>query len=316
MGSFATSIHVKANDAATVANALHQLLLEEGYEPTEEEPERGWPMNFPSSIRAVQVSAAREGWVSLLDSEGIGSQTLGAALAGRLQTHAIQFFVNDSDSWHYQLFHAGQAIDEFDSVPDGEGFEEDDDEFAEMGTAVNSAEVQRLVQERTQQLQQHLLQRMPPELREMQQKWMASGRIVPEEMQKYNEWLRTEMPNLMVQLKDLMGVQSKEASSPTEAPTVSPRLQKHLELVRPLLKENVSDARVLEIMSKKGTFAEDALGEFLPLIGIAPFFANLSYQYLGEYTSADLARKSIQLVEHLKFKHASGRDTGPLRLVH
>jgi hypothetical protein len=318
MGSFATSLHVKANDAAAVADALRRLLLDEGYETTEEEPERGFPMGIPSAVRAIHLSTAREGWVSLLDSEGIGAPDLAAALSGQLQTHAIQFFVNDSDSWHYQLFHAGQAIDEFDSCPDDEDFDEDDDGpvLLNMGGGINAADAQRVIQERALEWQQQLLQKMPPHLREMQKRWMTTGQIVPEEMQEVNNWMRGQMPTMLEQLRELMGAGSKKAPSQAEPPTSNGRLQGHLEHLRPLLKADVKDARVLEVLNAKATFAEHTLGDFMPLIGITPFYANLSYPYLAEYTSADLARQSIQLAEHLKFKRSSGRGAGHWPRVH
>jgi hypothetical protein len=315
MGSFATSVHVKTNDAAAVADALRQLLSAEGYEATEEEPERGWPMSYPSPIRGIHVSVAREGWVSLLDSEGIGSQTLPASLSDQLQTHAIQFFVNDSDSWHYQLFHTGQVIDEFDSVPDEDDFEDDDesDDTPNLSAGINAADAQRIIQERVQQLQQQLLQNMPAHLRELQQKWRTTGQITREEMQEYNEWTRTQMPNLMEQIQELRNFKANQLAS--QAPPVnSSRLKQHLEHLRPILKENVKDSRLLEIMSKRETFAEHALGEFLPLVGIASYYANLSYQYLEETDTDELARNSIHLAEHLRFKRANGRGASHLKV--
>jgi hypothetical protein len=53
----------------------------------------------------------------------------------------------------------------------------------------------------------------------------------------------------------------------------------------------------------------------LPLLGIAPFYAGLSYRYLGECTSRDLDRETIRLVEHLKFKKSNGPGQGRLRIV-
>lgn len=314
MGSFATSLHVKANDAAAVADALRNLLFAEGYEATEEEPERGFPMAAPSPLRGLHVSAAHEGWVSLLDSEGLGGQTLPAALSDRLQTHAIWFFVNDSDSWHYQLFNAGKQIDEFDSVPDDEDFDDDDDESAgleNLGAIINAADAQRIIQERAMRLQQQLLERMPPHLREIQQKWRTTGRIDPAEFQEYNAWMQTQMPTLMAQARELMGARSKGSPSLDLSSADRARLQAHLEHLRPLLKGDVKESRVFEIMSEHATFAEETLGKFLPLLGIAPHYAYLSYPYLEEYTREDLERKSIRLAEHLKFKKSTGRSTGP-----
>jgi hypothetical protein len=316
MGSFATNVHVRSNYTSTVADTLRRLLIAEGYEITEEEPERGFPMAPPSQLRAIQVSASSGGWVSLLDSEGLYAQNLPAVLSEQLKTHAIQFFVNDSDSWHYQLFYAGQKIDAFDSSPDEEGFEDDDEGPTNMGSsgaAINADEVQRFVKERTQQLQEQLLQHIPPHVREIRQKWMTTGQVTLEEMKEYNAWLQTQMPSLMEQLRELRNERANRLSSPLP-PAKTSRFQAHLTHLRPLLKEDVNDSRVLEILSEETTFAEETLGKFLPLIGIAPFYANLSYPYVSEYTSADLARESIQLSEHLRFKRSNSRGASLLRI--
>lgn len=313
MGSFATSLHVKANDTAAVADALRALLFAEGYEATEEEPERGFPTGLPSPLRAIQLSAAREGWVSLLDSAGIDSLTLPVALSGQLQTHVIQFFVNDSDSWHYQLFYGGQTIDEFDSCTDDEDLDEDDDGsagIANLGKSINAAEAQRVIQERALQWQQQLLERMPPHLREMQQKWRTTGQIVPEEMQEFNTWMRSQMPNMMERVRELMGTMSSKFPAQAASPVDTGRLQGHFEHLRALLKQDVKDSRVAEILSEQTTFAEETLGKFLPLLGIASHYAYLSYSYLEEYSSDDLARQSIHLADLLKFKKTSGRGAG------
>jgi hypothetical protein len=321
MGSFATSIHVKANDAAAVADTLRHLLFAEGYEATDEEPPDGSRTWLPSPIRAIHVSTPQEGWVSLLDNEGMASQTLTVALSGRLHTHAIHFFVNDSDSWHYQLHFDGHTIDEFNSRTDDDEFDEDDEESAhvvDMGATVNIADAQRLIQERALQWQQQLQERMPPHLREIQQKLRTTGRIAPEEVQELKAWMQSQMPNMREQLRELTGLAgSLSGRLPRQAapPADTGRHKTHLEHLRSLLRKNVSDSHVVEILSEEATFAEETLGRFLPLIGIPAFYAYLSYQYLAEFTSADLAQESIHFVEHLRFKKPSGRGTGGLRLI-
>ena len=49
-------------------------------------------------------------------------------------------------------------------------------------------------------------------------------------------------------------------------------------------------------------FAEETLAEFLPLVGIAPVYAHLSYRYLEEFSESELASQSVQMAEHLRFK--------------
>jgi hypothetical protein len=318
MGSFATSLHVRANDSATVADALRRLLLAEGYEITEEEPERGFSMAPPSQLRAIRLSTSSGGWVSLLDSEGLYAQNLPAVLSGQLKTHTIHFFVNDSDSWHYQLFYAGQKIDAFDSSPDEEGFEDGDEGATSIGcsgAASNADEVQRFVKESIQQLEEQVLQGMPPHVRGIREKMRTARQITLEELREYTAWLQTQMPSLKDQVRELRIERTKRLSSQPPAAKTA-RFQRHLPHLRPLLKGDVKDSRVLQILSEETTFAEETLGKFLPLIGIAPFYANLSYSYVSEYTSADLARESIQLSEHLKFKRSNSREAGFLRIHH
>src|SRR5262245_47771646 len=121
MGSFATSLHVKSNDADRVASTLSDILAEGGWTRTQQAPdlEADWP--GPSALRAMQISAARDGWVSILDSDLMGSHALVLATAERLSTHAIFVFVNDSDGWSYLLADPQGAVSEFDSEENGGG---------------------------------------------------------------------------------------------------------------------------------------------------------------------------------------------------
>jgi hypothetical protein len=188
-----------------------------------------------------------------------------------------------------------------------------------MGPTINVADAQRIIQERALQWQQQLQERMPPHLREMQQRWRTTGRMVPEEMQELNTWMRSQMPNMREQLQELMGLTgglSSRLRPQAARPVDAGRHQTHLEHLRPLLKGDGNDTRVAGILSEQATFAEETLGRFLPLIGIPSYYAYLSYEYLEEFTSDDLAEKSIHFTEHLKFKKSSGRGAGHLRLVH
>ena len=321
MGSFATSLHVKSDNARTVADAIRQALTSEGYDATDDAPAEGG--RVPSSLPPLHVSDAREGWVSLLDSDGIMSLTLAAALSDRLQTHAIQFFVNDSDSWHYQLYYAGRQLDDFDSC----GAEDDEDEgvpadATDSLAGVNAADAQQALMERTVQWQQQLAQRLPAELRELQHKWRTTGQVTVEEMQKYNQWMRGEMPSIVEEMKSVLRGMPGGSSSPRPQPSAmdeSPAredLQAHVEHLRPLLKSGVQEKTVRRVLAKQATFAEQTLGEFLPLLGLASSYANLSYPYLEEYTEQDLARDSIHLAEHLTFKKPTASGKGRPRIVH
>ena len=66
------------------------------------------------------------------------------------------------------------------------------------------------------------------------------------------------------------------------------------------------------MLEKHALFAEEVLAEFLPLVGLSDFYANLSYRYLNEGTEDELPSHNIRFVNHLRLKH-SLRAYLPLR---
>ena len=318
MGSFANSLHVRSSDAAAVAEAIRTVLLAEGYEPTDEEPGEDALWGGPSALRAVHVSAARDGWVSVLDSDLMNSITLTAQLSGRLETHSLHFLVNDSDSWHYQLYHAGRQVDAFDSSGDEEEFDEDEDsdEPSGMVQAGDAACLQQDLITGFQQFQAKMQEILPPELREIQERW-RTGRATPEEIQKYTRWAQTEMPRLRGGLQELLGgfTSALAARKQQEKSANESQLQPHVDHLRPLLKNGIGDEHVRKVLGTQAVFAEQTLADFLPLLGIARYYAYLSYRYSQECTEQELASKSIQLSEHLRFKKTGRRRNPGLRIV-
>jgi hypothetical protein len=322
MGSFANSLHVHSNDAVAVAEAIRATLLAQGYEGTDETPGEEAMWGLPSDLRAIHVSAAKDGWVSVLDSDLMNSLGLLGELSRRLGTHALHVFVNDSDSWQYQLYHAGRQVDTFDSEGEDDFDEDSEDEEDEAedssGGVVGSAlsALQQNLPEAYAQFQAKWDEMLTPEMRAIQERW-KSGRATPEEIQEYTRWAQTEMPRMMGGLQSVLG----ELSSALAARRRQPKpgnpgnSQPHIDRLRPLLKQGVTDEQLHRVFGAKQVFAEHTLGEFLPLLGIASFYANLSYRYLEEYTEKDLARKSIQMAEHLKFKKSSEHSGSGLRIV-
>src|SRR5262249_28127069 len=206
MGSFATSLHVKSSDADRVASTLSEILAEGGWRPTQQAPDReaDWP--GPSGLRAMQVSAAREGWVSILDSDLMGSHTLAPTIAKRLATHAMFVFVNDSDGWSYLLADPKGTVTEFDSEEDGD---EDfgDGDLVEAGPAF--AQIQALMRDgsmmqRMQDLQSRMSADAPPEIRDAFQR-IRSGKGSPADVKQYQAWAMKEMPKYMAEMKSLLG---------------------------------------------------------------------------------------------------------------
>jgi hypothetical protein len=317
MGSFANSMHVQSNDCTAVADAIRAVLLAEGYEATNEELPQGAVPGLPTPHRALHVSQARQGWVSVLDSEMI-SPALASALSGRLNTHVLQFLVNDSDAWYYQLYREGQKIDEFASDGSDEDGDEDEDDFedaTDVAGRVHAGDAQRIIMEKAVQWQKELEKRITPEMRQLQEKWKKTGRVSAEEMQQYQEWMRKEVTPVMGDLRSLLGEFAGAARASGPQPPGNDKLQAHLEHLKPLLPSDVPSERVLGVLGKHDLFAEETLGEFLSLVGIASYYAYLSYPYLREQTTEELARHSIQLIEHLKFKKSNAAGKGRLRVV-
>ncbi len=120
MDSFSSSIHVRSDDVATVCDAIERVMVETGYDPTDEAPHMVSLWDLLTQVRAVRVSEARSGWVGLLDSNIMLTEMLSAGLSAELETWAISFTVLDSEDWQYYLFQDGELIDYLDTMADQE----------------------------------------------------------------------------------------------------------------------------------------------------------------------------------------------------
>ena len=114
MGSFANSLHVRSDDAEAVVEEIREILKNRGYQASRDTSKLD-SEDIDPTVRALHVAEARDGWVGVLDNDLMGLLTLAQDLSSRLQTHALCVMVNDSDSWHYELFHKGREVDGFDS---------------------------------------------------------------------------------------------------------------------------------------------------------------------------------------------------------
>ena len=72
--------------------------------------------------------------------------------------------------------------------------------------------------------------------------------------------------------------------------------------MRPLLAPGVTDEQVQDVFDKQAVFAEEVLAEFLPLLGIPDFYANLSCRYLEESGPEELADQGIRFLHDLRFE--------------
>jgi len=326
------------------------LLTEMGCRPSQEAPSGNELLASASSLRAIRVSEPHQGWVSLLDSDlALGSE-LAMELAERLSTHALSVLVDDSDSWQYMLFASDDLVDEFDSMGDVDYDELLEDDLPEdlldgMGVA-DVAQLQQQFAERAQGLQQRIEEAMPLELREMQARWESGQTPTPDEMQRYGEWLNRDMPDLMAEMQEmvmqlmpgladrmqsasgprLMDEEEAEAGDQYEL-TEEERewlkmdqldLAEHAEALGPLFAEGVGSAQLEGALRAQSVFAEDDLRAFLPLIGIAPVYADLSYTYIEEFTPEELADEGVRMATHLTFERTEEGDQGAppgLRLI-
>jgi hypothetical protein len=299
MGSFAYSVHVKSTDARGVAAAAAAALREAGYEPTDQAPPLGPLTGQSEAHRGIHVADARDGWVGLLDSAIERSEELAAELSRRLDTDAVHVLVNDSDDWHYSLYRGGRQVDAFSSVGD-----EDDDGELEMTPAmerlVESGGLEglsRALGERLQQFRRQMDEMMPPEVARLKRK-VEEGTATPEEAGQYVQWARRESGQFLAGFLREDGFGLGSAGQP---PDEEDR-EAHLEQLRPLLRPGVADDRVLAVLGRHDLFAEETLKDFLPLLGIAPLYAQLSYAYLREFRQGDLEPEGIRLSQHLQFR--------------
>jgi len=320
MGSFATSLHVKSTDADRVAATLTEILAASGWHPTQKDPESEPQWGAPPTLRGLHISAPREGWVSVLDTDLMGAHGVAPAIAEQLATHAIFFLVNDSDSWSYLLAGPDGAVSEFESDEHGDGDDEDGDfaddvDMAKAGPAL--AQLGALMRDgsmlkKMQEVQARLFAGAPPEIREAEQR-IKTGRGTAADMQAYQAWARGEMPKHMDEMKSILGSllnlpragatsSTKKKSQRQRSKAEEAARRERLEPLRPLYAAGVNDEQVNDVLDRKTLYAEDVLAEFLPLIGISDHYANLSYRYLNEATADELAPRNIQFVHHLKFE--------------
>jgi hypothetical protein len=316
MGSFANSLHVKTGDAERVAASLIELSAEAGWRPTQKTLDLRDTWGGEGTVRGVQIAAPREGWVSILDTDLMGVHAAVPRLAKKLATHAIFFLVDDSDAWSYLLADPNGVVSEFES---GQGAGGDDDydggDLVETSAAI--AQLQELMRggsmmHKFQEMQAQMLAAAPPEVREAEAR-IKRGQGSPADMQLYQAWVMKEMPKHQAQLRSAISglfnlpriapeTRAKQKSGRKQTKAERAAEKKRLESLRPLFAEGVSDEQVQEVLDKRTTFAEDVLAEFLPLLGIADFYANLSYRYLRGVKDGELAAHNIRFVHDLRFE--------------
>ncbi|MDP7018724.1 MAG: hypothetical protein QGG36_23190 [Pirellulaceae bacterium] len=300
MGSFANSWHVKCEDPRDVVRAVEESLISDGFQSSAEEPDDDAMWGMPSPHRALHISDPHRGWIGVLDSDMLGSTALAAEVSQRLQTCCIHILVNDSDSWHYVLYRSGLQHDAFDSSG-GAAFDFPDDDLPldaapDVGQLRIFRESMDEIEQGMQDLHQQLDRGTPDDIVAIQNR-VETGEATPEDYNRLAEWIQSQAADLTSQFDDLIGGGASQSE-----PTSTANAVQHFSKLTSILPDSVTDEQLGAILSRRAIFAEEVLGDFLELIGVQPFFANLSYRYLRESTEAELAEAAIRLFSHLKYK--------------
>ncbi len=302
MGSFANSIHVNCGDAVAVLDIIEKGMRDSGFEPTGEPVEM--PFGFMESpVRGIDVFPSHNGWVCVLDSETMVFQEMAAELSRALGTHVIACLVNDSDSWHFQLYRDGHLVSSFDSLGGFEGVEEAGPTPANVVPFSPKCTMEELKQG-AEKVQQWMDRLISEELRPAQER-MASPSATDEDRQEYEKLVK-EMPGRIQEEYRMFAEQHglppfNAAFIDSGAADADPDAQ--LEALRPILPPGTSDEQVLDVLGKQEVIAETVLAEFMGLLGIQSHFAYLSYQYLHEDTAEeDLAAAGVQPPTCLRYK--------------
>jgi hypothetical protein len=312
MGSFANSLHVKADRSEMVAAAIHDILRDAEWRPTDQPPDPDAPLGMTNGRRGIQVSAPVNGWVGLLDSDVVGITELGATLAEKLSVHTILFLVNDSDSWGYGLVDPSGNVSEH--FPDEASDDMDAEELGAMGDQlVNLQQMMQdgSFQQRMQEMTNQMLAAAPPEIRELESR-MRTGQATPAEMQRYQAWAMQQFPKVQDQVRAMfggaLGVVGASPTTGKSKPKAQPSrkeknaARKRLAALRPLFAAGITDEQVQAALDQRAVFAEETLAAFLPLLGIPAHYAYLDYRSLDETTPEELAAHGIRFIHHLKFE--------------
>lgn len=335
MGSWANSLHVRADSAAAVADAVRAVLLESGHrvhagqaapaaagrilpfrpggpvladDQDEEDWDGGHLPDSSGTVRSVRVFEPCQGWVGVLDSESFSP--LAQQLSARLGTDTVSVLVNDSDAWYYELHRRGRSADEFDSSGegDGEGDGDDGEMSAELQEAIargDEAVVEQLM-ERT------LLARAPSSPIYFPFGGMAPpielsilGQRIAEGRASFRDRLRHAWLWLRFRFQVVAGwLGWRPMEVGFEMPRVTPldrdSLDRHVARLKEVFLD--ADARALKRLLPLNRFpAEELLADFFGIVGLPRLYAYLSYSYLEEHSEDELAEEGIVSAFDLHF---------------
>lgn len=308
MGSFANSILVACDDVTAVADTVRTTLLQDGWSNSEFEPDARDPM-VTTPYRTVQVVGQATDWVGILDSDLVESSNLAAALSASLNCPVFQFMVNDSDTWHYQLFHQGTQVDQFHGGPAVESYSQfsanaASDEEAEDGYI--TGQFGQTLEDFQQQTQQ-LMENAPGDIRQIQQRMLEGENVSSQEAQDYANWISEQLQPMVQQLEKMCeGKAPGSMAGSLDSPPANglQTVDKHLKNLRPLIPQSVNDQQILQSLTASRVFAEECLADFLKLLRIEPTFAHLSFSYLDEFDDQWLNGHGLRREARLRFERS------------
>jgi hypothetical protein len=336
MGSWANSVHVRADNPAAVIDTIRAILLESGHrlhtgqgapvgaasilpfqdtveeDLTDDHDEDDWEdtrdrfAGRRENVRSIRVNRPCQGWIGILDSEAFSG--LGEQLSARLKTDALSVLVNDSDAWYYELRRRGQPFDEFDSSgedPDGEGEGAFSPELQAAIARGDEATVERLME---RELMAHVPTgpiwfpfggiAPPPELTLLRQR-IADGRG------GFRDRLRCFWLSVRYRFQVFMALLGWRPMQlgfdiPRVTPLDSATLDRHVARLRDFFP--AVDVRALRRLLQLNRFpAEDLLADFFGIIGLPRLYAYLSYNYLEDHGEDELAEEGIVQAAELHF---------------
>lgn len=305
MGSFANSIHVYQQSAEAVANAVEAVLQNEGYAPTDERADFDAFVMGEDGLRTVLVVQAPGDWVGVLDSNLMLADALARTLSEELTGVSLTGMVNDSDSWHYQLYKNGEPLDSFSSLPEELAEGEFGGGFGDQLSPEAMTQIEEMQQE-TQQMYEQFFAAMPPEIAELARAMhhQTGEPLTQEQMMQYSLWMTQEGSEVMASFQQQLTqqfaglTQSMNASFDDQSPGESGagrNVSSHVEILSEVLPGAVSPKLVEPVLNSHAVFAEEIYAAFFQAIGIHEMFAHLSYAYWDEVMSYPDAANELTL---------------------
>jgi hypothetical protein len=261
----------------------------EGYD--ENAPYGGEAMVEDSGPRRVSIYRPRGGWIGILDSVSFGD--LGSILSARLQTDALDVYVNDSDAWGYVLHRKGKKHDAFDTSgdPTGEGEEENNAELLAAIERGDEREVERIMFANAPQgpIVFHDGRMAPPPEMGMLRVRMKEGKATLGDRFRYAWlWIKFQFRKLF----SFVWPPAFGFDVPQVKPLDAATLDEHIAKLRGVFPE-ASEAALRTLLPQSRFPAEGLLAEFLQIIGLPARYSDLSFDYVSDFGEDELAADGI-----------------------